>query len=407
MIIGKVFTVTEVNRIMKRIVNDNEEFANLQVEGEISNFKRYPSGHCYFNLKDKQGSLKAVMFARAAVRLKALPQNGDMIVAIGRMDVYERDGVYQLYVDMLMPVGAGDLMQGYEALKKKLAAEGLFAQDKKKPLPAHPETVGIITSSAGAAVRDIITVARRRDKSVKLILYPVRVQGKEAIEEIVHGIEFMNKKKMADVLIVGRGGGSMEDLWAFNEEPVVRAIAASQLPIVSAVGHEIDFTLADFAADLRAATPSAAAELVVPNRGELLEKIKKLRERALHALVRTYREKAMAYKHLSETGIFTRPALIWEAKAQALDTANQKMTDAVEKKLQGYGNKLAVLDAKLQAMSPLRILARGYTVTENADGQLVKSSVQLKTGEILVTRFKDGQVVSQVKEISQGKGEEE
>ena len=407
MIIGKVFTVTEVNRIMKRIVNDNEEFANLQVEGEISNFKRYPSGHCYFNLKDKQGSLKAVMFARAAVRLKALPQNGDMIVAIGRMDVYERDGVYQLYVDMLMPVGAGDLMQGYEALKKKLAAEGLFAQDKKKPLPAHPETVGIITSSAGAAVRDIITVARRRDKSVKLILYPVRVQGKEAIEEIVHGIEFMNKKKMADVLIVGRGGGSMEDLWAFNEEPVVRAIAASQLPIVSAVGHEIDFTLADFAADLRAATPSAAAELVVPNRGELLEKIKKLRERALHALVRTYREKAMAYKHLSETGIFTRPALIWEAKAQALDTANQKMTDAIEKKLQGYGSKLAVLDAKLQAMSPLRILARGYTVTENADGQLLKSSAQLKTGEILVTRFKDGQVVSQVKEISQGKGEEE
>ena len=407
MIIGKVFTVTEVNRIMKRIVNDNEEFANLQVEGEISNFKRYPSGHCYFNLKDKQGSLKAVMFARAAVRLKALPKNGDMIVAIGRMDVYERDGVYQLYVDMLMPVGAGDLMQGYEALKKKLAAEGLFAQDKKKPLPAHPETVGIITSSAGAAVRDIITVARRRDKSVKLILYPVRVQGKEAIEEIVHGIEFMNKKKMADVLIVGRGGGSMEDLWAFNEEPVVRAIAASQLPIVSAVGHEIDFTLADFAADLRAATPSAAAELVVPNRGELLEKIKKLRERALHALVRTYREKAMAYKHLSETGIFTRPALIWEAKAQALDTANQKMTDAVEKKLQGYGSKLAILDAKLQAMSPLRILARGYTVTENADGQLIKSSAQLKTGEILVTRFKDGQVVSQVKEISQGKGEEE
>ncbi len=407
MIIGKVFTVTEVNRIMKRIVNDNEEFANLQVEGEISNFKRYPSGHCYFNLKDKQGSLKAVMFARAAVRLKALPKNGDMIVAIGRMDVYERDGVYQLYVDMLMPVGAGDLMQGYEALKKKLAAEGLFAQDKKKPLPAHPETVGIITSSAGAAVRDIITVARRRDKSVKLILYPVRVQGKEAIEEIVHGIEFMNKKKMADVLIVGRGGGSMEDLWAFNEEPVVRAIAASQLPIVSAVGHEIDFTLADFAADLRAATPSAAAELVVPNQGELLEKIKKLRERALHALVRTYREKAMAYKHLSETGIFTRPALIWEAKAQALDTANQKMTDAIEKKLQGYGSKLAVLDAKLQAMSPLRILARGYTVTENADGQLLKSSAQLKTGEILVTRFKDGQVVSQVKEISQGKGEEE
>ena len=407
MIIGKVFTVTEVNRIMKRIVNDNEEFANLQVEGEISNFKRYPSGHCYFNLKDKQGSLKAVMFARAAVRLKALPKNGDMIVAIGRMDVYERDGVYQLYVDMLMPVGAGDLMQGYEALKKKLAAEGLFAQDKKKPLPAHPETVGIITSSAGAAVRDIITVARRRDKSVKLILYPVRVQGKEAIEEIVHGIEFMNKKKMADVLIVGRGGGSMDDLWAFNEETVVRAIAASQLPIVSAVGHEIDFTLADFAADLRAATPSAAAELVVPNRGELLEKIKKLRERALHALVRTYREKAMAYKHLSETGIFTRPALIWEAKAQALDTANQKMTDAIEKKIQGYGSKLAVLDAKLQAMSPLRILARGYTVTENADGQLLKSSAQLKTGEILVTRFKDGQVVSQVKEISQGKGEEE
>ena len=238
MLMGKVFTVTEINRIVKNLLESQRDFANIQVQGELSNFRCYPSGHCYFNLKDKQGVLKAVMFAGNAARLKFIPKNGDSVLAVGRVGVYERDGVYQIYVDIMLPLGAGNLMLAYEALKNKLSAEGLFDEARKKSLPSHPATVGIITSSAGAAVRDIITVSQRRNPGIKLILYPVRVQGKEAIAEIVEAIEFMNKENLADVLIVGRGGGSIEDLWAFNEEKVVRAIAASRLPIVSAVGHE-------------------------------------------------------------------------------------------------------------------------------------------------------------------------
>ena len=265
MIVGKVYTVSEVNDVVKGLIHSRPELGSLQIQGEISNFRRYPSGHCYFNLKDSQSLLKCVMFAGSARRLKALPRNGDMVLGIGRIDVYERDGVYQFYVDMLMPVGAGDLMLAFEALKKRLAAEGLFDPSLKKPIPAHPRTVGVITSSAGAAVRDIITVAGRRDPSVRILLYPVKVQGTEAPPEIVHALQFMNRQKLCDVLIVGRGGGSMEDLWAFNDERVVRAVVASKIPVISAVGHEIDFTLCDFAADLRAATPSAAAELAVPD----------------------------------------------------------------------------------------------------------------------------------------------
>ena len=403
MIMGKVFTVTEVNHIMKNLVSGNPDFANLQVEGEVSNFKQYPSGHCYFNLKDKLGNLKAVMFARSAQRLKALPQNGDMILCIGRIDVYERDGVYQLYVDMLMPLGAGDLMVAYEQLKKKLAGEGLFDQERKRPLPAHPATVGIITSSAGAAVRDIITVSHRRDKTVKLLLYPVRVQGKEAIEEIAHGIEFMNKEKLADVLIVGRGGGSMEDLWAFNEERVVRAIAASELPIVSAVGHEIDFTLADFAADLRAATPSAAAELVIPNREDLNEQLTKSRERMTRAFAHIYKARRDSYSQANHSRIFTNPGMLWENKAQALDMAGQKLNRFMKETLQTRGQQLALSQAKLKTLNPLGILARGYTVTETMDGKLVKSSEEVAEGTMLLTRFVDGQVLSQVQEVSSGK----
>lgn len=251
MIAGKIYTVSEVTRIVKGLFRKEPEFANLQIQGEVSNFRQYPSGHCYFNLKDGKTLLKAVMFAGAARRLKQLPKNGDQVLGVGRIDLYERDGVYQFYVDMMMPLGAGNLMIAYEQLKEKLTAEGLFDPGRKRPLPAYPKVVGIVTSPAGAAVRDIINVAGRRDPSVKLRLYPVKVQGTEAPPEIIRGIRFMNRHKLADVLIVGRGGGSMEDLWAFNDEGVVRAIAASEIPVISAVGHEIDFTLSDFAADLR------------------------------------------------------------------------------------------------------------------------------------------------------------
>ena len=236
------YTVTEMNRLIKKLVEGSGQVAHVQVRGEISNFKRYPSGHCYFSLKDAGSVLKCVMFQRQARQLLRYPDNGDTVVAIGSISVYEPNGVYQLYADMLIEEGIGSLMLAYEKLKKKLEEEGLFAEERKKPIPAHPKTVGIITSPAGAAVRDVIKVARRRDPGVKLLLYPVQVQGKPAAGDIAHAIRFMNKHRLADVLIVGRGGGSMEDLWAFNEEIVVRAVAASEIPVISAVGHEIDVT---------------------------------------------------------------------------------------------------------------------------------------------------------------------
>ena len=258
-----IYSVSELNLMIKGLLEGNRTFTNIQIQCEISNFKRYSSGHCYFTLKDAGGVLKAVMFRNQARSLRFEPQNGDTVVAIGRVGVYERDGVYQLYTDLLLPLGAGDLMLAYEELKKKLTEEGLFDSERKRELPLNPKTVGMITSPSGAAVRDMTTVARRRNRGIKLLLFPVKVQGDGSAAEIVRAIRFMNKHRLADVLIVGRGGGSIEELWAFNEEPVVRAIAASEIPVVSAVGHETDFTLSDFAADSRAATPSQAAELVV------------------------------------------------------------------------------------------------------------------------------------------------
>ena len=274
-----VYSVSQVNKLIKTLVEGERRFANIQVRGEISNFKRYSSGHCYFTLKDAGGVLKAVMFKTAARTLRFEPQNGDTVIAVGRISVYERDGVYQLYTDLMIPEGTGDLMLAFEQLKQKLLNEGLFDESRKKQLPVNPKTVGIITSPSGAAVRDLITVSRRRNKGIKLLLYPVRVQGKEAPAEIAHAIEFMNRNKMADVLIVGRGGGSIEELWAFNEEQTVRAVAASEIPVVSAVGHETDFTLTDFAADKRAATPSQAAEIVVADANTYLNSVAELEKR--------------------------------------------------------------------------------------------------------------------------------
>lgn len=257
------FSVSEVNQYLKQLLESQSDLHHIPVLGEVSNFKRYASGHCYFTLKDEKSALKCVMFKSSAARLSFTPRNGEKVVALGSISVYERDGVYQLYVTAMRRQGIGDLMQAYEALKEKLTKEGLFDESRKKPLPRLPRAIGIITSPSGAAVHDIITVSRRRNKGVKLILYPVKVQGEEAAGEIVHAIDFFQQNHLADLLIVGRGGGSIEDLWAFNEEPVVRAIAASKIPIISAVGHETDVTLSDFAADARAATPSQAAEFAV------------------------------------------------------------------------------------------------------------------------------------------------
>lgn len=396
----KAFTVSEINKIIKGLISREGQLANLEVMGEISNFKKYPSGHCYFNLKDEKSSLKAVMFAGNARYLKALPLNGDKVLAVGRLDVYERDGVYQLYVDMLLPQGTGSLMAAYEKLKAKLLVEGLFDEARKKGLPFQPERIGIVTSSAGAAVRDIIKVSRLRNPAVELVLYPVRVQGVEAPSEIAHAIEFFNENDLADVLIVGRGGGSMEDLWAFNEEIVVRAVAASKLPVISAVGHETDFALSDFAADMRAATPSQAAEIAVRDVAGLKQNLANLERRQLRALLHLWEGRKSALKNLQGSWVFKEPNRLWEYKAQALDKNSEALESRMLELIQNKKHELSLKALKLETLSPLAILARGYSLTETKDGKLVKSVQDVKAGDILKTHVAEGAIFSVVSEGS-------
>ncbi len=402
MIVGKVYTVSKINRMVKQLFHSEPVFTNLQIQGEISNFKQYPSGHCYFYLKDGNTVLKAVLFAGNARRLKALPKNGDQVLGLGRIDVYERDGAYQFYVDMLMPLGAGNLMVAFEALKQKLQAEGLFAPEKKRPLPLRPKVVGIVTSPAGAAVRDIINVSGRRDPGVALRLYPVKVQGTDAPQEIIHGIQFMNRHGLCDVLIVGRGGGSMEDLWAFNDEGVVRAIAASQIPVISAVGHEVDFTLSDFAADLRAPTPSAAAELAVPDRTGDREKVMELGQRLVRTVEISLARSQTSLEHLSSSWTLTHPERLWEGAEMELDRTSEKLKNSWDHYKKEKSQALAILTARLSALDPYGVLQRGYTLTETLDGKLLTSPVSCQVDEVVRTHFAKGSMTSSVCTIEKG-----
>lgn len=391
-----VYSVSQVNKLIKALVECERRFANIQVRGEISNFKRYSSGHCYFTLKDAGGVLKAVMFKTAARTLRFEPQNGDTVIAVGRISVYERDGVYQLYTDLMIPEGTGDLMLAFEQLKQKLLNEGLFDESRKKQLPVNPKTVGIITSPSGAAVRDLITVSRRRNKGIKLLLYPVRVQGKEAPAEIAHAIECMNKNKMADVLIVGRGGGSIEELWAFNEEQTVRAVAASEIPVVSAVGHETDFTLTDFAADKRAATPSQAAEIVVADANAYLNSVAELEKRLKNTVLKRLALSETTLKRLQNSWALSNPQRMLEGRMQRFDFASVRLEQVFNAALTQKQHSCGVLAAKLDALSPLTVLARGYSVTENTDGKIIRSIADVRWGDEIVTQVGDGNVISVV-----------
>lgn len=391
-----VYSVSQVNKLIKALVEGERRFANIQVRGEISNFKRYSSGHCYFTLKDAGGVLKAVMFKTAARTLRFEPQNGDTVIAVGRISVYERDGVYQLYTDLMIPEGTGDLMLAFEQLKQKLLNEGLFDESRKKQLPVNPKTVGIITSPSGAAVRDLITVSRRRNKGIKLLLYPVRVQGKEAPAEIAHAIEFMNRNKMADVLIVGRGGGSIEELWAFNEEQTVRAVAASEIPVVSAVGHETDFTLTDFAADKRAATPSQAAEIVVADANAYLNSVAELEKRLKNTVLKRLALSETTLEHLQNSWELSNPQRMLEGRMQRFDFASVRLEQVFNAALTQKQHSCGVLAAKLDALSPLTVLARGYSVTENTDGKIIRSIADIRWGDEIVTQVGDGNVISVV-----------
>lgn len=394
-----IYSVSEINNFIKNILEREPELRNVQVMGEISNFKRYPSGHCYFTLKDAGAVLKCVMFRSRAISLRFEPTNGDTVVAVGRLAVYERDGVYQLYTDLLLQQGVGDLMQAYEKLKRKLEQAGLFAQERKRALPANPQTVGIVTSPAGAAVRDIITVSRRRNSGIKLLLYPVQVQGAAASADIVRAIEFFNRHKLADVLIVGRGGGSMEDLWAFNEERTVRAVAASRIPVVSAVGHETDFTLCDFAADVRAATPSQAAELAVADVEGYRQRVQHLLERCQGLMQQRLQLEEQRLAALTRSWALTDPERIFADRMQRVDIALRELTEAMEQSLQAKQHDFALAAARLDSLSPLAVLSRGYTVTQKADYKLLSSVDDVAWGEELTTTLADGRIISVVQEI--------
>lgn len=399
--IEQAFTVTEINNYIKSLVDNEPQLRNVQIVGEISNFKRYPSGHCYFTLKDSGAVLKCVMFRGKAMSMKFEPQNGDTVLAIGRITVYERDGVYQLYTDMLIEQGVGDLMVAYEKLKAKLEAEGLFSSERKQAIPMNPKTVGIITSPVGAAVRDVITVSRRRNRGIKLLLYPVKVQGEGASTEIARAINFFNKHNLADVLIVGRGGGSIEELWAFNEEQTVRAVASSAIPVISAVGHETDFTLCDFAADVRAATPSQAAELAVADAEGYILQVENLQRRLKHFMQARLEQEEYRLDRASNSWALKDPERLFADGALRTDAAYNKLLTKMDSLLKECAHKFELQAARLDNLSPLSVLARGYSVTQTEDFKVVTSTQQVRWGEELVTTVADGKIVSVVQSVEE------
>jgi exodeoxyribonuclease VII large subunit len=400
----KAWTITQLTRHIKDCIERG--FDTVWVEGEISNFKVYGSGHCYFTLKDDDAQLSAVMFRGAAERLKFMPQDGGKVLAGGKLSVYEARGQYQLIVDRMEPLGIGDLAAAFEQLKKKLAAEGLFSEEHKRPLPAFPQRVGIVTSPTGAAVQDLFKVIFNR-WPVEIVLAGVRVQGEGAAMEIAQAIRLMNRLQGEDrpeVLIVGRGGGSIEDLWAFNEEPVARAIFDSTIPVVSAVGHEIDFTIADFVADVRAATPSHAGEMVVPRLDETIDRLDSLRAQLPEALRRRLDIARQRLDSIEQSHAMRHPEERVAMLRQRLGDLGMRLAPAGERGLRFARERMAVAAGRLHSLSPLKVLERGYSVTLRAlDGKLVHTIEDAQPGDELRTRLKDGIVTSKVVSTSRKK----
>jgi len=359
-----VVTVSQLNNYMKRYVENNVHLTNLYVKGEVSNYKKHYSGHIYMTLKDETSCIKAVMFKWSASSLKFDLQNGMCVIAFGKVSVYERDGQYQLYIDSMTPDGVGELYVAYEQLKNKLEAEGLFSPEFKKPIPKYPRTVGVVTSPTGAAVRDIINVIRRRYKLADILIYPAQVQGIGAGETVAAGINYFNKTAKADVIIVGRGGGSIEDLWAFNEENVARAIFKSDIPVISAVGHETDFTISDFVADLRVPTPSAAAEMAVPNEMELRSSMQMMSGKLLALLSKLYEMKRRQFDTVASKKAFTNFASVIDGKRLLLDSLTKEYTDLYEKNIIEKKHRFISIISKLDAMNPMAVLSRGYSIAQ-------------------------------------------
>lgn len=384
-----IYEVSQVNGYIKSLLDDMPCLNSLYVRGELSNYKIYPSGHHYFTLKDSDGALRCVMFRGQASKLRFRPENGMKVVAQGRITVFPRDGAYQLYCNELSPEGIGDLFIAFEQLKAKLLAEGLFAREQKRPLPRYPERIAIITSSAGAAVHDMIRILRRRYPIAKVVLLPVRVQGPEAPPEIVGAIRYANRWKVADLIITGRGGGSIEDLWAFNDERVARAIYESELPVISAVGHEPDVTISDFVADARASTPSNAAEIAVPDQAELLRWFQDALSRMAQAETGKLSSCRQKLDALAEKRVMKDQLAYVQDQRMELVHIQQRLGDLSGQLLAKRREKFSALAASLDAMSPLKVLGRGYAMVQNYEGTIIKSwrdapagsSVKITLGE--------------------------
>ena len=393
-----IFGVTEVNHLVKLLLDNEPMLANVAVRGELSYYKIYPSGHHYFTLKDPEGALRCVMFKGSAVKLRFRPENGMKVVVTGRITVFPRDGAYQLYCNTLTPEGAGDLAVAFEQLKAKLHAEGLFDPDHKKPLPAYPERIAIITSAAGAAVHDMIRILRRRYPIAKVVLLPVRVQGVEAPPEIVGAIRYANRWRVADLIITGRGGGSMEDLWAFNDERVARAIYESELPVISAVGHEPDVTIADYVADARASTPSNAAEIAVPDQTELLRRLRSAEDRMAQSETQRLEALRQKLEALAGKRVLTDQMAYVQDKRMELLHVQQRLGDLSGAVLSRKRQMFSTLAASLDAMSPLKVLGRGYAMAQNEGGHILKSYRDVAAGESVSVTLGEGGFTCRVEE---------
>ena len=393
-----IYRVSEVNQHIKQLIDADPGLNALLVRGEISNYKVYPSGHHYFTLKDGESALRCVMFAGMAKYLRFRPQNGMKVVASGKISVYPRDGGYQLYCSRLVSDGLGDLHVAFEQLKQRLHGQGLFDATHKKPLPAYPRRIGVVTSPAGAAVHDMIRILRRRFPLAKVLLLPVRVQGEEAAGEIADAIAYANRYHLADVLIVGRGGGSVEDLWAFNEEEVAQAIYRSQIPVISAVGHEPDVTIADFVADRRASTPSNAAEIAVPDMAELLRTLDAARSRMTQSIRRDIAAHSRRLESLSKKRVLTDPTAYLADRRQDVDHMTHRLCAAMRVVTDVQNRRFGALAASLDALSPLKVLGRGYALAQQPDGTVLRSADQARIGETLRLRLADGALRCQVKE---------
>lgn len=397
--VKNILTVTETNELIKDLIENSRTLNSIYIKGEISNFtNHYKTGHFYFTVKDDGSILKAVMFKGSASKLKFVPENGMKVILHGRISLYVKDGQYQIYCDDIEPDGIGSLYIAFEQLKARLEAEGLFDSRHKKPIPKVPLRIGIITSPTGAAIRDMINVITRRFKTAKIILFPTLVQGENAPQQLISGIKFFNSRKNADVIIIGRGGGSLEELWAFNDENLARAIFASSIPVISAVGHETDFTICDFAADMRAPTPSAAAELAVPDTAELkkqLANVEKKIETQLLNRINYYREKLINYEN---KGIFKNPQNIIDDKRMNLLHAEKSLLTQMQIVIDRKKSAFVLNSSKLEMLNPLAIISRGYSVLYGDKG-IVKSVAEISPGDTVSLKLTDGEAEANITKV--------